>query len=140
MIKPYHKRFNTFLKEYTDAKIFYHSCGNVVPLLDELIDAGFEVLNPVQVAAFEDPAGVKSKYRDKLSFWGGIDTQRVMPHGTPEEVREEVGLRIRQFGPGGGFVAAAVHAMQPDIPPQNIVAMSEAVRELGEYPINGGRG
>ena len=137
MIKPYHQRFNTFLKEYTDAKIFYHSCGNVVPLLDELIDAGFEILNPVQVAAFKDPADVKSKYGEKLTFWGGIDTQRVMPKGTPDEVREEVQLRIRQFGPGGGFVAAAVHNMQPDIPPQNIVAMSEAVRALGKYPING---
>ena len=62
-----------------------------------------------------------------------------MPKGTPEEVREEVRLRIRQFGPGGGFVAAAVHNMQPDIPPQNIVAMSEAVQALGKYPINGGR-
>ena len=138
MIKPYHQRFNVFLREYTDAKIFYHSCGNIVPLLDELIDAGFEVLNPVQVAAFDDPATVKSQYGDRLSFWGGIDTQRAMPEGTPEDVREEVALRIRQFGPGGGFVAAAVHNMQPDIPPRNIVAMCEAVQTLGGYPLDGG--
>lgn len=135
MIKPYHRRFNTFVKQHTDAKIFFHSCGNVVPLLDELIDAGFEVLNPVQVSAFDDPAGVKAKYGDRLMFWGGIDTQHVLPRGTPEEVREEVKLRIRQFGPGGGFVAAAVHNMQPDIPPENVLAMSKAVQQLGVYPI-----
>lgn len=135
MIKPYHRRFNAFVKQYTDAKIFFHSCGNVVPLLDELIDAGFEVLNPVQVAAFDDPAGVKVECGDRLAFWGGIDTQQVLPNGTPEEVREEVRLRIRQFSPGGGFVAAAVHNMQPDIPPENVLAMSKAVRELGVYPV-----
>jgi len=135
MIKPYHRRFNAFVKQYTDAKIFFHSCGNIVPLLDELIDAGFEVLNPVQVAAFDDPAGVKVKYGDRLTFWGGIDTQQVLPNGTPEEVQEEVKLRIRQFSPGGGFVAAAVHNMQPDIPPENVSAMSKAVRELGVYPV-----
>ena len=135
MIKPYHRRFNAFVKQYTDAKIFFHSCGNVVHLLDELIDAGFEVLNPVQVTAFNDPAGVKAKYGDRLTFWGGIDTQQVMPNGTPEEFRQEVKLRIRQFGPGVGFVAAAVHNMQPDIPPENVLAMSKAVQELEVYPI-----
>lgn len=135
MIKPYHQRFNAFVKQHTDAKIFYHSCGNVVQLLDELIDAGFEILNPVQVAAFDDPAAVKAAYGGRLTFWGGIDTQRVLPNGTPQEVQEEVKLRIQQFGPGGGFVAAAVHNMQPDIPPENILAMSEAVEAYGKYPI-----
>ena len=136
MIKPYHKRFNAIVKQYTDAKIFYHSCGNVVGMLDELIDAGFEILNPVQVAAFDDPAAVKAKYGDRLTFWGGIDTQQVLPKGTPQDVEEEVKLRVTQFGPGGGFVAAAVHNMQPDIPPENIIAMSEAVQAFGHYPIN----
>jgi uroporphyrinogen decarboxylase len=135
MIQPYHKRFNDFVRQYTDAKIFLHSCGNIVPLLDDLIDAGYEILNPVQVSAFADPAGVKAEYGDRLSFWGAIDTQRVLPQGSVEDVKEEVRLRIRQFGPGGGFVAAAVHNMQPDIPPANILAMSQAVRDLGWYPI-----
>ncbi len=137
IIKPYHQRFFASIKQYTDAKIFYHSCGNVVPLLDDLIEAGVEVLNPVQVAAFADPAAVKARYGDRLSFWGGIDTQWALPRGTPEEVREEVRLRIRQFGPGGGFVAAAVHNIQPDVPPENILAMSQAVREFGGYPLRG---
>lgn len=135
LIKPYHQRFFAMIKQHTDAKIFFHSCGNVVPLLPDLIDAGVEVLNPVQVAAFADPAAVKARYGDRLSFWGGIDTQWALPHGTPEEVREEVRLRIRQFGPGGGFVAAAVHNIQPDVPPENILAMSQAVREFGGYPV-----
>ncbi len=133
LIKPYHKRYFSLIKQYTDAKIFFHSCGNVVKLLDDLIDAGVEALNPVQVAAFQDPAAVKAVYGDRLSFWGGIDTQSVLPNGTPDEVREEVKLRIRQFAPGGGFVAASVHNIQSDVPPENIIAMSEAVREFGVY-------
>lgn len=135
MILPYHKRFNSFIREYTEAKIFFHSCGNVVPLLADLIDAGFEILNPVQVSAFADPAAVKEEYGDRLTFWGALDTQRILPMGTQDEIREEVLLRIQQFGPGGGFVAAAVHNMQPDIPPGNIVAMSRAVQEFGRYPL-----
>ena len=135
LVKPYHQRYFRLIKEYTEAKIFFHSCGNIVPLLDDLIEAGVEALNPVQVSAFKDPAEVKARYGDRLSFWGGIDTQWVLPSGSPEDVREEVRLRIRQFGPGGGFVAASVHNIQPDVPPQNILAMADAVRELGTYPI-----
>lgn len=135
MIKPYHKRYFAMIKQYTDAKIFFHSCGNIVGLLDDLIDAGVEVLNPVQVAAFRDPAEVKARFGHRLSFWGGIDTQWALPYGTPEQVREEVKLRIHQFGPGGGFVAAPVHNIQPDVPPRNVLALSEAVREWGLYPL-----
>lgn len=136
LIKPYHKRYFSLIKQYTGAKIFFHSCGNVVGLLDDLIDAGVEALNPVQVAAFRDPARVKAVYGDRLSFWGGIDTQWALPYGTPQDVREEVRLRIEQFGHGGGFVAASVHNIQSDVPPENICAMSEAVREMGVYPLN----
>jgi uroporphyrinogen decarboxylase len=135
MIQPYHRRYFTMIKEHTAAAIFYHSCGNVVPLLGDLIDAGVECLNPVQVAAFADPAGVKARYGDRLSFWGGIDTQYVLPYGTTEEVRQEVRLRVRQFGPGGGFVAGSVHNIQADVPPENILALAEAVQEYGVYPI-----
>jgi uroporphyrinogen decarboxylase len=135
LIKPYHTRYLALIKEWTDAKVFFHSCGNIVPLLDDLIEAGIEVLNPVQATTWDDPVEVKARYGDRLSFWGGIDSQRVLPYGTPEEVREEVRLRIQQFGPGGGYVAGSVHLMQADVPPQNVIAMSEAVRELGVYPI-----
>ena len=135
MIKPYHKRFCEVIRQHTDATIFLHSCGNVTCLVGDLIDAGVQALNPVQVSAIPDVAGLKAKYGDRLSFWGGIDTQHVLPHGTPEEIREEVRLRIRQLGRGGGYVAAAVHNIQPDVSPRSIIAMSEAVRELGVYPI-----
>lgn len=135
LLKPYHTRYFAMIKEWTDAKIFFHSCGNIVPLLDDLIEAGIEVLNPIQATTWADPAAVKARYGDRLSFWGGIDSQRVLPYGTPEEVRDQVSLRIRQFGSGGGFVAGSVHLMQADVPPQNVFAMSEAVRELGAYPL-----
>nr|MBC7243945.1 hypothetical protein [Chloroflexota bacterium] len=135
MIKPYHKKFCALIRQYTDAIIVLHSCGNITLLVDDLIDAGVQALNPVQVSAIPDVAGLKAKYGDRLSFWGGIDSQHVLPHGTPENVREEVGRRIHQLGQGGGYIAAAVHNIQPDVPPRNIIAMSEAVRELGVYPI-----
>jgi uroporphyrinogen decarboxylase len=135
LLKPYHTRYFAMIKEWTNARIFFHSCGNVVPLLDDLIEAGIEVLNPVQATTWADPAGVKARYGDRLSFWGGIDSQRVLPYGTPDDVREEVALRIRQFGHGGGFVAGSVHLMQADVPPQNVIAMADAVRGLGAYPL-----
>ena len=103
--------------------------------LEDLIDAGFEALNPVQVSAIPDPAGLKEKYGDRVSFWGAIDSQHVLPNGTPEDVRQEVKLRIRQLGRGGGYVVAGVHNLNPDVPPQNIIAMAEATREFGVYPI-----
>lgn len=104
-------------------------------LLDDLVDAGFDILNPVQVSALDDMAVIKARYGDRLSFWGAIDTQHVLPFGTPDEVRQEVRQRIRQLGAGGGYVAAAVHTIQPDVPPQNILALRDAVFEFGRYPL-----
>ena len=133
VIKPFHQRYFTLIKQYTDARIFYHTDGNVVPLLDDLIDAGVEVLNPLQVSAINDPAAVKDTFGDRLSFWGGIDTQWVLPSGSPDDVREEVKLRIEQLGQGGGYVAAPVHNIQADVPAENVMAMCEAVRTFGAY-------
>jgi len=135
MLKPYQRRLNDVIKQHTEATIFYHTCGNITDAVPDLIEAGFEAINPVQVSAIPDPAGLKAKYGDKVSFWGAIDSQHVLPHGTVEDVREEVRLRIRQLGHGGGYIAAGVHNLNPDVPPQNIIAMSEAVREYGRYPI-----
>jgi uroporphyrinogen decarboxylase len=128
MIKPYHKEFFNFIKQRTNAKIFYHSCGN--------IDVGVEILNPVQVSAITDPAALKVRFGDRLSFWGAIDTQRVLPAGTPLDVEREVKLRINQFAKGGGYIAAAVHNIQPDVPPENIIALRDAVLEYGWYPLS----
>jgi uroporphyrinogen decarboxylase len=137
LVKPHHAEVIQTIKEHTAAKIFYHSCGNIYPLLGDLAEIGVELLNPVQVSAGQmgDTARLKREFGKRLSFCGGIDTGRVMPQGTPEEVRSEVRWRIRDLAPGGGYVAAAVHCIQPDVPPENIVAMCEEVHLAGRYPI-----
>jgi uroporphyrinogen decarboxylase len=135
LIKPFYKKYFDFVRSKTEAKIFFHSCGNVAGFIDDLAEVGVEIMNPVQVSALGDTAALKARFGAKVTFWGGIDTQHVMPHGTVEEVEAEVRQRIRDLGPGGGFVAAAVHNMQPDIPPENIIAMAEATRKYGAYPL-----
>jgi len=92
--------------------------------MDDLVEIGVDVLHPVQVAARGmDPVTLKARWGNKLSFWGGVDTQRILPHGTVEEVRAETRRRIDQFGQGGGYVLGAVHNIQPDVPVANILAM-----------------
>ncbi len=135
LLKPVYKEYFSFVKSRTDAKIFYHSCGNVVDLLDDLIEIGVDIINPVQVSAMGDTAALKARFGDRVTFWGAIDTQHVLPHGMVEEVEAEVQHRIRDLAPGGGFVVAPVHNVQPDVPPQNIIAMAEATREFGAYPL-----
>jgi len=134
-IKPVYKKYYHFIRSKTDAKIFYHSCGNVADLLNDFIDNGMDIINPVQVSAMPDTASLKERFGDRVVFWGGIDTQHVLPNGTVQEVEQEVRHRIRDLGPGGGFVLASVHNIQPDVPPRNIVAMTEAARKFGEYPL-----
>jgi uroporphyrinogen decarboxylase len=137
LIKPHHAEFLQVIKENTAAKIFFHSCGNVYPLLGDLAEVGVDLLNPVQVSAGEmgDTARLKREFGDRLSFCGGIDTRWVLPHGTPGQVRQEVRRRIADLAPGGGYVAAAVHCIQPDVPPENIVAMCDEVAASGRYPL-----
>ena len=135
LLKPVYKKYFDFVKSKTEAKIFYHSCGNVVDLIDDLLEIGVDILNPVQVSAMGDTAELKSGFGERLVFWGGIDTQRVLPRGTAKEVKAEVRQRIRDLGPGGGYVVAPVHNIQPDVPPQNILVMAQAAREFGEYPL-----
>jgi len=134
-LKPVHKKFFDFIKSKTDAKVFYHSCGNIVELIDDLVEIGVDIINPVQVAAMGDTAKLKARFGEKVIFWGGIDTQKVMPRGSPEDITAEVRRRIHDLAPRGGYVLAAVHNIQPDVPPRNIVAMAKAARELGAYPL-----
>jgi hypothetical protein len=135
LYKPFHRRVNDWIHENTEWKTFIHSCGSVEPLINEFIEAGFDVLNPVQTTAADmDPLALKNKYGDKISFWGGgVDTQGTLPFGTPEEVREQVAERIRVLSPGGGFVLNTVHNVQPRIPVENVRAMYETVRDYGSY-------
>jgi len=129
---PYYQRVNGWIHEHTAWKSFKHSCGSVVRFLDSFIDAGFDILNPVQCsAAGMDPAMLKSRYGERLTFWGGgVDTQRTLPFGTPAEVREEVLRRCEIFSRGGGFVFNTVHNIQAGTPVENIVAMLDAVKEF----------
>ncbi|MFA6107177.1 MAG: uroporphyrinogen decarboxylase family protein [Candidatus Latescibacterota bacterium] len=117
------------------ASIFFHSCGSIAEILPDLVEVGVEALNPVQVAATGmDSRELKARYGSALTFWGGgIDTQRVLPGGTPAQVRDEVRRRIDDLAPGGGFVFAAVHNVQADVPPANLLAMRAALEEFGRY-------
>jgi len=134
-LKPRHARLFAHIKRQAPVRVFIHSCGAVRPLLPDLIEVGIDILNPVQVnAAGMDTAALKREFGDALTFWGGgVDTQQVLPRGTPQQVRDEVKRRIEDLAPGGGFVFASVHNIQPDVPPQNLVAMWEALREYGIY-------
>jgi hypothetical protein len=115
----------------TDWKCFKHSCGSVERFLESFIEAGFDIINPVQCSAGMDPAELKRKYGSRLVFWGGgVDTQKTLPFGSPRDVREEVLRRCEIFAPGGGFVFSSIHNLQAGTPVENIVAMLDAVHEF----------
>lgn len=135
-IKPGHRKIFKTIKEHTDAKICVHTCGSVYAFLDDYVELGVEVLNPVQISAHDmDPERLKAKYGAVLSFHGGIDTQRFLPRATPAQVREEVRRMIRILGPGGGYLFTSCHSIQPDVSPKNIVALFDAAYEYGKYPL-----
>ena len=135
--KPFHKQVNNWVHQHTSWKTFIHSCGSVRMLLDDFIDAGFDVLNPVQCSATGmNPMELKKGYGDRVTFWGGgVDTQRTLPFGTPDEVRREVRDRLRILGPGGGFVFNPIHNVQAGTPIENVLALYEAVKTGGQYPL-----
>ena len=137
LIKPFHIELMSEIKRRTKAKIFYHSDGDVYPLISDFIEIGVDLLNPVQVSAREmgDTARLKREFGDRLSFCGAIDTHWVLPHGTTDDVRAEVRRRVRDLGPGGGYVLASVHCIQPDVPPENVCAMLEEAAVAGRYPL-----
>ena len=136
LLKPRHAALVSHIKSLKPgAFVFLHSCGSIVDLLPHFVDAGFDAINPVQVSAKGmDTERLKQEYGDRITFWGGgVDTQRILPRGTPEEVKEEVKKRIRDLGPGGGFVFNTVHNVQPDVPPENLEALVEAFSENCRY-------
>ncbi|MBC7218117.1 MAG: methyltransferase, partial [Candidatus Caldatribacterium sp.] len=121
----------------TTWKTWQHICGSITRILPALADTGLDILNPVQTSAKGmDPKWLKEKFGRRLTFWGGgVDTQRTLPFGKPEEVEKEVRERIKIFAPGGGFVFAAIHNIQYGVPPENIVAAYDTVLKYGWYPI-----
>jgi uroporphyrinogen decarboxylase len=131
MIKPRHKALSDAIKRH-GKPILFHSCGAVYALIRDLIEVGIDALNPVQVSAADMATErLKREFGRELTFWGGIDTHRVLPTGTPAEVREEVKRRIDDLAGNGGYVLCAVHNIQPEVPPENVVAMYEAALEYG---------
>jgi hypothetical protein len=129
---PYQQMINGWIHARTGWKTFMHCCGGIEPLLPDIIEAGFDILNPVQCsAAGMDPALLKTKYGDRVVFWGGgVDTQKTLPFGTPDQVRREVEERIRIFGAGGGFVFNAIHNIVAGTPLENLMAMFETVKKF----------
>jgi hypothetical protein len=129
---PYYSRINAWIHNNTRWKTFKHSCGAVEKFIPSFIECGFDILNPVQCsAAGMDPRHLKSTYGDRIVFWGGgVDTQQVLPFGTPEQVRQQVLERCEIFAQGGGFVFNAIHNIQARTPVENIVAMIDAVHEF----------
>jgi len=137
LYKPFNKAVNDWVHKNTTWKTFMHCCGSVRALLPDFVEAGFDILNPVQTSAARmDPVELKRTFGDDLTFWGGgIDTQRTLPFGTPDQVRAEVRQRIRTFGAGGGFIFSPVHNVQSRAPIENILAMYTAARECRQYPL-----
>jgi uroporphyrinogen-III decarboxylase len=129
---PYYKRLNDWIHRHTTWKCFKHSCGSVERFIPSFIEAGFDILNPVQCSATGmDPEHLKQTFGDRLTFWGGaVDTQQALPFGTPEEVRRQVIERCRIFACNGGFVFNSIHNVQARTPVANIIAMLDAVREF----------
>ena len=135
IVKPRHKYLFDFIKARTSAKIFFHSCGAVRKVIPDLIDAGIDVLNPVQVSASGmDSAELKREFGQSISFWGGtVDSQNVLGTGSVQQVKDDVRRHIEDLAPGGGFVFAPVHNIQRNVPPENVVAMWETLNEYGAY-------
>ena len=133
-IKPRHKKIFDLIKSKSDAKIIYHTDGAVFDILDDLIEIGVDVLNPVQTSAVGmDPLRLSEKYGQKLAFWGAIESQEILPRGSVEDVREEVRRQINSLGRNGNYILGGCHNIQDDVPPQNVIAMFEAAKELGIY-------
>jgi len=135
LLKPRLKALMERIKQLAPkAKVFYHSCGNVRPLLPDFIELGVDILNPVHIRATGmEPVALKRDFGRDMVFWGGgVDTQGVLPNGAPQEVKDDVRRNVEALAPGGGFVFNTVHNIQADVPPENIVAMIEALSEYGD--------
>jgi uroporphyrinogen decarboxylase len=133
LFKPRHTRLCEYVHSHSTMKTFLHSCGSIYKLMPDLIEAGYDVINPVQTNCVDmEPERLKTEFGRDICFWGGgCDTRSVLNRGTPAEVRDHVRERLEILSPGGGFVFNTVHNILPEVPPQNITAMFEAVAEFG---------
>ncbi|NPV87503.1 MAG: hypothetical protein HPY45_16015 [Anaerolineae bacterium] len=135
ILKPIHADYIAFIKERTKAKVFFHTDGDVFDLIPDFIEIGVDILNPIQTSAgkMANLAELKKLYGDKLTFCGAVDTHNILPFGTPEKVRNEVKRVIEILSPGGGYMVSSVHTIMHEVPPENILAMVDAVEEFGYY-------
>ena len=131
LYKPFYKQVNDWIHQHTPWKTFIHTCGSIQPIIPDIIDSGFDILNPVQTSAANMDAQVlKQRFGEQVTFWGGgVDTQHTLPFGTPQDVRQEVRRRLEIFGEGGGFVFATVHNVQAKVPIDNLLAMYQTIHE-----------
>ena len=134
MYLPYYKKMNDWIHTNTHWKTFKHSCGAVEPFIDKFIEAGFDILNPVQInAKGMDPSHLKKTYGDRITFWGGgVDTQKVLSFGSPAEVKKQVTENMKIFGQDGGFIFNTVHNIQANVPLGNMIAMFDAIHEFNK--------
>ncbi len=136
-ILPWEKQLTDVARKLTKAKLCLHCCGSCYDLLPGFLEVGYEILNPVQVRAKNmEPWRLKKGYGDKLTFYGGLDVQRLLPFGTVDEVRQGVKDLLKTLGPRGGFLFATSHNIEPDTPVENIIALFDAAYEFGRYPLN----
>ena len=133
MIKPHYRKLCDWIHRHTSWKTYFHCCGSVYHLIPHFIDAGIDILNPIQTSAANmDPARLKQEFGQRVVFWGGgCDTQQVLNRGTPEQVRQQVKERMGIFSPGSGYVFNQVHNIQANVPPENVIAMLDAAYEFG---------
>jgi uroporphyrinogen decarboxylase len=136
LLKPVHTDFIDFIKTRTKAKIMFHSCGDVAPLIGDFIDIGVDILNPIQTStgSIADLPSLKKRFGKNMVFCGGIDSHRILPFGSVKEVRDEVRRVMQILGSDGGCMIGPVHTVMNDVPPENVLAMVDAVEEFGHYP------
>lgn len=132
LFKPRHKQLCDYVKKHSRMKTFLHTCGSIYQLIPDLIEAGYDVLNPVQTSCRDmEPERLKREFGADVTFWGGgSDTRHILNRGTVREVKDDVKRRLEVFAPGGGFVFNPIHNIMPDVPPQNVMAMFEAIEEF----------
>jgi uroporphyrinogen decarboxylase len=134
IFKPHHTRLNEYVHKNSQMKTFIHSCGSIYKLLPDMIEAGYDILNPVQTNCVDmDPVTLKKEFGNDITFWGGgCDTRYFLNNATPQEVKDHVKERLEILSPGGGFVFNTIHNILPEVRPENIIAMFEAVKEFND--------
>jgi len=134
LIKPRQKKFFDLVHSKTSAKMLLHTCGSVYPIINDFIEIGVDILNPIQRRAADmDPEKLKAEFGDRLVFWGGIDIQEVMPFGSPDDVRAEITYLFETLGTGGGWVLSCAHNILPEVPPENVATLYREAPKLARY-------